>query len=73
MTNRIMLLAEANENTVAVRTVSARMKSPQRFYITYEELGRIVNEGRIISNDIHSFAKIWPDNIRFHLAVRALL
>lgn len=64
MTNRIMLLAEANENTVSVRTVSARMKSPQHFYITYDELERIQNEGRIISNDIHSFAKIWLDRRR---------
>ena len=29
MTNRIMLRADANENTISIRTVSARMKSPQ--------------------------------------------
>lgn len=35
MTNRIMLCAHANENTIQLRTISARVKSPQRFYITY--------------------------------------
>lgn len=41
MTNRIMLLAESNENTVSVRTVSARMKSPQHFYICYSYMFRL--------------------------------
>lgn len=61
MTDRIMLCAKANENTIAVRTVSARMKSPQHFYICYDELDRLQSEGRIISSDIRSFAKIRLD------------
>ena len=60
MTNRIMLHAHANENTVQLRTVSARMKST-RFYITYDELDRLQREGHIISNDIHSFVQIRVD------------
>lgn len=61
MTDRIMLRADANENTIAVRTVSARMKSPQQFYITYTELDRLRRDGSIISSDIHSFAHIRLD------------
>ena len=61
MTNRIMLCANANENTVSIRTVSARMKSPQHFYICYEEFDRLRDEGRIISNDIRSFVKLRLD------------
>lgn len=38
MTNRIMLRACASENAVSIQTFSARMKSPQWFYISYEEL-----------------------------------
>ena len=61
MTDRIMLCAEANKNAIAIRTVSARMKSPQLFYIAYDEMDCLQSEGRIISYDIHSFAKIWLD------------
>ena len=64
MTNRIMLRADANENTISIRTVSARMKSPQRFYITYSELDRLQGEGRLITNDIHSFAVLRLDERR---------
>ena len=53
MTNRILLHAHANENTIQFRTVSARMKSPQRFYVTYSEFDRLQDEGGIITNDIH--------------------
>ena len=61
MINRIMLRADANENTVSIRTVSARMKSPQHFYICYSELDRLRDEGQIISSDIRSFVKIRLD------------
>lgn len=61
MTDRIMFQAYADTHTVALRTVSARMKSPQRFLITYDELDRLRDEGRIISNDIRSFAKVRID------------
>lgn len=61
MTN---LYAHADENTVQFRTVSARMKSPQRFYITYGELDRLQRDGHIITNDIHSFARLWLDERR---------
>lgn len=61
MTDRILFHACADENTINVRTVSARMKSPQRFYITYSEMDRLQQEGRIISSDIHSFAQIRLD------------
>lgn len=64
MTNKIMLRAHAGENTVQFRTVSARMKSPQRFYITYGELDRLQRDGHIITNDIHSFARLWLDERR---------
>ena len=64
MTNRIMLHAHANENTIQFRTVSARMKSPQRFYVTYSEFDRLQDEGGIITNDIHSFVQIRLDEQR---------
>lgn len=64
MTNRIMLHAHADENTIQFRTVSARMKSRQRFYITYSKLDRLQRDGSIITNDIHSFVQIRLDERR---------
>lgn len=64
MTDRIMLRAHADENTVQFRTISARMKSPQRFFVSYDELDRLQRDGSIISNDIHSFAQIRLDEQR---------
>ena len=67
MTNRIMLRAYANENTVSIQTYTPRMKSPQRFYITYSELDRLQGEGSSITNDIHSFVKLRLDEHRDRL------
>lgn len=64
MTNRILLYAHADENTVQLRTVSARMKSPHRFYVTYNELNRLQREGGIITSDMHSFARLRLDEQR---------
>ena len=64
MTNRIMLRAHADENTIQFRTVSAHMKSPQRFYVTYDELDRLQRDGRILTSDIHSFVRIRLDKRR---------
>ena len=64
MTNRIMLHAHADENTIQFRTVSACMKSRQRFYITYSKLDRLQRDGSIITNDIHSFVQIRLDRRR---------
>lgn len=64
MTNRILLYVCAEENTISIRTVSARMKSPQRFYITYDELDRLQRDGSIITSDIHSFARLRLDERR---------
>jgi len=64
MTDRILLHAHADENTVQLRTVSARVKSPQRFLLTYSELDRLRCDGDIISSDIHSFARIRLDERR---------
>lgn len=64
MTNRIMLRAHADENTIQFRTVSAHMKSPQRFYVTYDELDRLQRDGRILTSDIHSFVQIRLDRRR---------
>lgn len=64
MTNRIMFRAHANENTISIRTISARMKSPQQFYICYDEFDRLQQCGRIITSDIHSFATIRLDERR---------
>ena len=61
MTSRIMLHARADMRTIAFRTVSARMKSPQRFLICYEEFDRLRENGHIISSDIRSFVKIRLD------------
>ena len=69
MTNRIMLRAHADENAVQLRTVSARMKSPQRFFITYSELDRLRRDGSIITNDIHSFAQLRLDERRDRLTI----
>ena len=64
MTNRIMLRAYANENTISIQTYTPRMRSSQRFYITYSDLDRLQGEGRIITNDIHSFAVLRLDERR---------
>lgn len=61
MTNRIMLQASAEEYGIGFRTVSAHMKSPHRFYMGYDEFDRLQRGGRIISADMHSFAKICLD------------
>lgn len=64
MTDRVMLTAVADENTVRFRTACAGAKPPQCFYITYWELDRLQRDGNIISNDIHSFAQIRLDGRR---------
>ena len=64
MTDRIMLRARAYENTVCFQTISARMKSPQRFYITYSEFDRLRHDGRLMTNDIHSFVELCLDERR---------
>lgn len=64
MTTRILLHAHANENTIQLRTISARMKSPQRFYITYSELDHLQENHYLVTSDIHSFAKIRLDERR---------
>ena len=69
MTNRIMLRARADENAVQLRTVSARITSPQRFFITYSELDRLRRDGSIITNDIHSFAQLRLDERRDRLTI----
>ena len=69
MTNRILLCAHADENAVHFRTVSARMKSPQRFFITYGELDRLQRDGSIISKDIRSFAQLRLDEHRDRLTI----
>ena len=67
MTDRIMLRAYASENTVSIQTYTPRLKSPQRFYITYSELDRLQSEGSSITNDIHSFVKLRLDEHRDRL------
>ena len=69
MTNRIMLRVHADENTVQFHTVSVRMKSPQRFFITYSELERLRQDGSIITSDIHSFAQLRLDERRDRLTI----
>ena len=64
MTNRILFRAYANENTISVQTYTPRIRSPQRFYITYSELDRLQDEGSIITRDIHSFVVLRLDERR---------
>ena len=64
MTNRILFRAYANENTISVQTYTPRMRSPQRFYITFTELDRLRDEGSLITSDIHSFVKLRLDERR---------
>ena len=64
MTDRILFRARAWENTISIQTYTPRMKSPQRFYITYSELDRLQSEDSIISNDIHSFVVLRLDERR---------
>lgn len=64
MTSRILLHAHADENTVWFRTVSARVKSPRRFCVTYDELDRLRSDGQIITNDIHCFLQARLDGRR---------
>lgn len=61
MTDRILFKAYADTHTIAIRTVTERMKSPQRFLITYEELDKLRDEGRIVVSDIRSFLKARVD------------
>ncbi len=61
MADRILFHACANDNTISVRTYAPGTRSPQHFYITYDELDRLQCCGRIIVSDIHSFAKIRLD------------
>lgn len=72
MTDRVMLRTCANGDTVSIQTYSARMKSPHRFYICFEEFDRLQQEGRIITCDIRSFARIWlkerNDLVKFQFA-----
>ena len=69
MTDRILLYAHADENAVHFRTISARMKSPQRFFVTYDELDRLQRDGSIITSDIHSFAQLRLDEQRDRLTI----
>ncbi len=41
MTDRILFHACANDSTISVRTYSPGARSPQHFYITYDELDRL--------------------------------
>lgn len=61
MTDRIMLRAYANDNTVSIQTYTPRMKPPQHFYITYGEFDRLQRDGRLITNDIYSFVQLRLD------------
>lgn len=69
MTDRILLHVHADENTVQFRTVGARMKSTQRFYITYGELDRLQRDGDVIASDIRSFARLRLDGRRDRLTI----
>lgn len=69
MTDRILLYAHADENAVHFRTISARMKSPQRFFVSYDELDRIQRDGSIITSDIHFFAQLRLDERRDRLTI----
>ena len=64
MTDRILFRAHAWENTISIQTYTPRIKSPQRFLITYSELDRLQDEGYIITYDIHSFVKLRLDERR---------
>lgn len=69
MTSRILLCAHADENAVQLRTVSTRLKSPHRFFVTYSELDRLRRDGSIITSDIHSFAQLRLDERRDRLTI----
>ncbi len=64
MADRILFHACANDNTISVRTYAPGKKSPQHFYITYDELDRLQCRGRIITNDSHSFVQMRLDERR---------
>lgn len=70
MTDRIMLRACSNRDTISIQTFSTRMKSPQRFYISYEEFDRLQREGRTIVKDILSFAQLRLDEQRDQIEFR---
>lgn len=69
MSDRTMLYATANEHSVSIRTISAKAKSPHRFYICYDNFDRLQRDGSIITSDIHSFVRLrideWRDRITF--------
>ena len=64
MTDRILFRAHAWENTISIQTYTPRMRSPQRFYVTYSELDRLQENGSLITNDIHSFVVLRLDERR---------
>lgn len=61
MTDRIMLCTEAGESAIGIRTVRARMKSPRRFYIGYDEFDWLQQDGWTVSANLHSFVKLRLD------------
>lgn len=68
MTDRILFRAEAGGYGIDVRTVSARMKS-RRFWICYDALVRLEEDGTVICSDIHSFAKLRLDRKHDRLSI----
>ena len=64
MNNRILVKLTGYEESVAVRTISFRNKSPHRFFIMKDVLAALDNQKYAVVNDIQSFA-ILRSNVPF--------
>lgn len=58
MNNRIMVKVTADNGCIALRTVSRKGRSPQRFVLLNKELEELEKKKRVLAMDIHSFADI---------------
>lgn len=70
MSNRILVKMSANSDSIAFRTVTKGRKSPHWFYILRSEMERLWESGGILTNDIHSFAKLRYEREREIVSIR---
>lgn len=67
MDNRTLIKVSASENCIGFKTVSWQRKSPRTFLVTRDELARLEQTPKIITQDIYCFA-----TLRLNAATRTL-
>lgn len=61
MSNRTLVKVVAYENCISIKTISRKRKSPQRFFISLDNLAQLETQTGIIVKDINSFAALRRD------------